>query len=50
MFCKECGTENNIQNAVCNKCGAKLKNSNRFYFIYISNYCFSHTHDNKSFY
>ena len=33
MFCKECGTENNIQNAVCNKCGAKLKNSNKFLLI-----------------
>ncbi len=33
MFCKECGTENNIQNAVCNKCGAKLKSSNKFLLI-----------------
>lgn len=33
MFCKECGTENNIQNTVCNNCGAKLKNSNKFFLI-----------------
>lgn len=33
MFCKECGTENNIQNAVCNNCGVKLKNSNKFLLI-----------------
>jgi TPR repeat protein len=33
MFCKECGTENDIQHTVCNKCGAKLKSSNKFLLI-----------------